>query len=133
MSALAHKLPAMTLNQDLSQALARFCTAPVPGDLSELSLELEHKVECLREKFAEAYMGPDLRVVDELAKRARLLISRYPELPEAQRIMASGAVRYFIASRDVIPDGKPLMGLDDDTAVMNHVLQECGLGDFVIR
>ena len=41
--------------------------------------------------------------------------------------MVIGAVRYFIVHMDTMPDTTPVVGLEDDQLVLNHVLEKLSM------
>lgn len=74
----------------------------------------------------------DERIIDALYNSAVFLLDHYNEFNQKQRALIIGAVYYFGLSDDPSPDASFATGLDDDVAVMNHVLEELGVEGFFI-
>ena len=91
---------------------------------------LKHQVEICVDKFrafGDQFLAPNVAIAEELADCCRFLLKRYPLSTEQQQALIVGAVKYFTLFLDAVPDAKPLVGLDDDIAVMNFVLEELGV------
>ena len=54
------------------------------------------------------------------------LLNEYDSYPERHQKLIVGAARYFVSPYDADPDTTSLLGLDDDTAVLNYVLDTIG-------
>lgn len=84
-------------------------------------------------KIKDTSLAPNMRLVHALEKAARLLLLRYPHEEAIKQRLIVGAVRYFCTSRDFVHDHRPLVGLDDDILVINHVLEALGIeGEFIL-
>lgn len=97
----------------------------------ELPLLRDKVIETARDMYEHNAKehSPDLKISYGLAEASHALLDLYPKLTEHQRTLAIGAVRFFIMRRDSVDDTKPTVGLDDDIAVMNYVLEEMGISN----
>ena len=75
----------------------------------------------------KAFLGPNLKLAEAIAYGCNQLLDAYPKLTEEHKQLAIGAIRYFLVHMDTLPDSKPLVGLDDDALVLNHVIEQAGL------
>ena len=60
----------------------------------------------------------------------RLLGTLTDDSPESTRRLIQGAVRYFVLEDDADGDLDSILGLDDDTQVMNAVMDKLGRADW---
>lgn len=105
-----------------------------PVDLSELTaLRDEFEQELTKYKGGlKANRRLSADGIEQLASACRYLIEHYSEYSSAQRGLVIGAIRYFIAPNDPLPESSFASGLTDDAAVLNYVLEELGVeGHFV--
>lgn len=111
------------LTDKLQKVLAQHAIAVPPEEVGGLSREVEACLERFR-AFSDQFLAPNVILAEQLAERCRFLLGRYERCNARQRALIVGAVRYFSLFRDAIPDGKPLVGLDDDIAITNYVLEQ---------
>lgn len=72
--------------------------------------------------------------IDRAAQACRYLLSVYKRHSSEEQALIVGALRYFLATQDALPATTFASGLDDDIAVINHVLEELGVeGQFVLK
>jgi len=63
----------------------------------------------------------------------RLLGTLTDDSPESTRRLIQGAVRYFVLEDDADGDLDSILGLDDDTQVMNAVMDKLGRADWRVE
>jgi uncharacterized membrane protein YkvA (DUF1232 family) len=68
-----------------------------------------------------------------LHERATMLVRNFDKLTPDQQELAAAAILYLVREQDGIDDQRPIVGFDDDTKVMNHVLEEIGMGAQIIE
>lgn len=100
-------------------------------------LQPDSAIPRIKEHLAAAYqrlrahdghfLGPNLKVAEAISAGCEFLLSKYPELSEEHKRLVVGAIRYFVIHLDATPDTKPVVGLDDDVLVLNHVIEKIGL------
>jgi uncharacterized membrane protein YkvA (DUF1232 family) len=71
----------------------------------------------------------NLRRAVFLAESSMKLIRRYDSMSPEEKLLAVGAVRYFLIGCDSHHDMCPTTGLNDDCLVMNFVLEQMGMLD----
>lgn len=86
---------------------------------------LEEVKRILPEKLAES----NAKEVQQLVRASEYLLDRYESFHPKQKALAAGAIRYFIAENDPLPEGVFASGLVDDAKVMNHVLEKLGISE----
>ena len=84
------------------------------------------------QSFKNEFLGPNFDLAEQLASRCKKLLNVYPELKEEDKRLVVGAVRYFVIHLDNLPDSTPVVGLDDDALVVNHVLETLNLKEHCI-
>lgn len=62
-----------------------------------------------------------------------LLLEQYEELPAEHQALVAGAALYFVRSDDAEADLRSVLGLDDDVAVVNFVLDAVGWQEWRIE
>jgi len=109
----------------------RFEVLCIEFDKSQLlaATEQVHHTLSRMEKIGHPLFQPNLRAATWLADVCLDLIGRFDTFTKEQRMLATGAIRYFLLSADNLPDYTPRTGLDDDCLVMDHVLERLGLLD----
>lgn len=122
------KYPLPPPPSSISATFAQLCMGYSADEVQQLI----GLVESADRRFTDAaldYLGPDLSLVKQLLGRSRLLLMDYAGYSPQHQSLIIGAVRYFVLRSDAFPDSTPIVGLDDDVLVMNHVLEELGLVD----
>lgn len=109
----------------------RLCSARDPSEVPQIKVRLDAAVLELKTE-AQNHGLLDERIIDALYNSAVFLLDHYNEFNQKQRALIIGAVYYFGLSDDPSPDASFATGLDDDVAVMNHVLEELGVEGFFI-
>jgi hypothetical protein len=109
----------------------KLCRAYPPDQIYMFRIKVAERLQEL--EGSEELVGPNARLAGELAGRCNRLLDCYDELVPARRALAIGAVSYFIAKKDAVPDPTPIIGFDDDVAVMNHVLELLELPELYIE
>ena len=74
----------------------------------------------------------DMELALELAGKLGELLTRYNDFTPQEQGLIVAAARYFIAEEDAMPDTDSGLGLDDDIAIFNAVVNELALGEMVI-
>lgn len=102
-----------------------------PEDIQNLREQIDATYKDL-ENSANDFLGPNLTVAAELRDRCKLLLDRYNEFPPELQRLAIAAIYYFVDPADAVSDETPLVGLEDDVLVVNHVLERLGLESLYI-
>lgn len=124
-----HHLP--TFPPRAKSHFRKLCEALPPHTVPQLRDELNGYYEGIL-KDADSHPLVNTAIIRELFDRASLLLDRYPHLPERQRSLVVGALRYFVSNDDSLSDLEFASGFHDDAEVMNYVLEELGLEDEAI-
>jgi hypothetical protein len=69
----------------------------------------------------------NLRDACWVAENAQRLLDIFPQLPAEHKLLAVGAIRYFVVHADSFNDFSPGNGFHDDRLVMHHVLERLAL------
>ena len=101
------------------------CTPLKEQGLSELKAEISDHVEEIKQALKHNEFL-DIDTAERLANTLLILLNEYNQYPEQQQTLIAGAARYFVHPLDADPDTGSVLGLDDDTAVLNYVLDTIG-------
>ncbi len=96
---------------------------------------LGHEVRAHVARLAAAQRRHELIAVDlaeRLAARLLALLELAPTLDAEERASVVGAARYFCSTEDEAPDEGSCIGLDDDVAVFNHVVEALERPDLIL-
>lgn len=74
-------------------------------------------------------LGPSIRRGTELLELCGFLLDSYDRRSRYEQAMISGAVQYVLMRADAVDDATPVVGFDDDTMIVNHVLEELRIND----
>jgi uncharacterized membrane protein YkvA (DUF1232 family) len=106
------------------------CEAVPESSLAGIFKELDTQVAERREE-AKKNQNIDKVLLEKLYERSKLLLKKYPGLKDDKRALIIGAIRYFVIVDDELPESDFAAGFYDDVKVMNFVLQEVGIEDFI--
>lgn len=120
------------LDPRLEQVFQPLCTDILPADVTELRRQITSHVGEVRAAL-QYNEFVDLALAKRLGNVLRQLLSKLNDYPEEHRCLIVGAVRYFLHNKDAQNDLASVLGFDDDTAVLNFVLQEIGRGDLKVE
>lgn len=126
---IKHKLPRFP--EGVASTFRALCEVIPAEDLPQLREELENCVDTIRQTAAGNHLI-DLAMVDELHRCCLYLFDRYEDFSDKERALVIGAVRYFVATEDPLPDDAFSSGFNDDALVMNHVLEQVGAEEMCI-
>ena len=101
------------------------CTPTNDQELSDLKTEITNHVEEIKLALKHNEFL-DIDTAERLANTLLILLDEYNQYPEQQQTLIAGAARYFVHPLDADPDTGSVLGLDDDTAVLNYVLDTIG-------
>lgn len=68
----------------------------------------------------------DIATAQQLTETVQSLLDAYETFTDSQKSAVVGAARYFIKDDDAEHDTDSILGLDDDVAVLNYVLDLVG-------
>jgi len=98
--------------------------------------ELRCKIQTHLSKFEDALAYNEFLDIDTAKKIARvfdILLSQFEGFSESKKTLIFGATQYFVDDLDAQPDTQSILGLDDDVAVLNFVLDEIGRPDLKVN
>ena len=101
------------------------CTPINNQELTELKSEITNHVDEIKQALQHNEFL-DIDTAERLANTLLTLLEQIDQYPEQQQILIAGAARYFVHPLDADPDTGSVLGLDDDTAVLNYVLDTVG-------
>jgi uncharacterized membrane protein YkvA (DUF1232 family) len=84
-------------------------------------------------RFENSLIGPSITQAAEIVKRCQFMLDSYANRNKHEQALIVGALKYFITKADAIPDDRPVVGLDDDARIVNHVLEELRVHDRFIE
>jgi uncharacterized membrane protein YkvA (DUF1232 family) len=97
-----------------------------------LAAELEDYIKKIRIK-AKDNDNIDMLMIENMVTAFKKVIKLFPQLDDAEKRIASSALRYFIDSEDARLDFEDPFGFDDDLAVLNAALIALNLEDIVVQ
>jgi len=122
--------------RDLDPRLERHF-APLCIELDNLAaMELRQEIINHVEDFHKALKYNEFLDIDTAIRIAKVLINlldNYDSYPKSHQKLIVGAARYFVSPHDADPDTTSLLGLDDDAAVLNYVLDTIGKPELKIE
>ena len=97
-------------------------------EVPALHLEIQNALQKMQEALSHNEFL-DLTAANKIAETLTHLLMGYNRFPADQQALVVGAARYFIEKDDAEHDTDSILGLDDDIAVLNHVLDQIGYPD----
>lgn len=116
---------------ELRTTFEHLCRSFPPDCIPELRMGVHAALERLSH-LKDSYLGPNLELAQDIARRVYYLIENYQSFPPEKHHLIVGAIRYFMIEKDIVPDSRPITGLDDDARVVNYVLEQLGIPDMFI-
>lgn len=113
------------LEPRLEGYLRPLCRALSEEELPGLSIEIVDHVDEIRRALRHNEFL-DIDTAERLASTLQLLLAEYFLFAEKEQKLIAGAARYFVHAADADPDTGSVLGLDDDTAVLNYVVEAIG-------
>ena len=101
------------------------CGLLTDEELTALSIEIVDHVDEIRRALRHNEFL-DVDTAERLASVLQLLLGEYDQFGASEKELIAGAARYFVHSHDADPDTGSVLGLDDDTAVLNYVVEAIG-------
>ena len=113
----------------------RFTAGAVATDTDELpGLRLRVQAYLSHvERMAATHPLIDLEVASRVADVLQRILDEPDQLDSHGRQMIRGAVEYFVLDRDGNGDLTDVIGFDDDTRVVNAVVESLGRADLLIK
>lgn len=121
-------LPDDPLEPDLERLFTPLCSAMPPSAANQLQDDVRQYTLRIQEALQQNEFL-DIDTAKRLAAVLITLLDEYSTFSPSHRALIIGAVRYFLQDRDAEPDTTSLLGFDDDTIVLNHVLAAIGLSE----
>ncbi len=118
------------LHPDEQRRFRRLCIDTSPEELEQLAEMVGIHLEHVR---ANAGPNTDVETAELVAEASTKLLTFSREFDRRERAMIRGAVEYFILNDDASDDLEDVLGFDDDTRVLNSVLERIGRGDLKVR
>ena len=113
------------LDPDLEQHFRPLCTLLSQQESLILQQEIRRHLQDFHLALRQnEFLDTDM--ADRLSNTLIKLFDGYASYPERHQKLIVGAARYFVSPNDADPDTTSLLGLDDDTAVLNYVLDTIG-------
>ena len=131
LDAMRAKYPLPAHPPRLSSVFQKLCQVVDEEELPAILKRVEQTAESQAPKGDE-FLGPNEKYAAQLARCAKIILDQYDDYNDEEKGLAIGAVMYFIAEKDFIPDKTPIVGYDDDVRIMNHVLERLGFEDLFI-
>lgn len=127
---MGHLYPLPKFPPQLRELFPKLCE-PIPDN------EIDKVREAITQHFlnlqpSAMFIKEEENLMQRVARCALALIDAHAGANHDHRALIGGAVSYVLQKVDFIPDEIPLIGLDDDVAVLNHVAEELGRLDLVI-
>lgn len=95
-------------------------------------MRLKTHMQELENQEQEDLLGPNIILATEIHSRFEELLLSYANFEISDRALIMGAINYFLAPRDLIPDHTPISGFDDDVRILNYVLEQIGKSELCI-
>ena len=113
------------LDPELEKHFAPLCTSVDPREFDELRTAVGDHVAWIRTELQNNEFL-DIKTAENIAQALIVILDDFNEYPEPRQKLIVGAARYFVSPLDADPDTSSLLGLDDDVAVLNYVLESIG-------
>jgi uncharacterized membrane protein YkvA (DUF1232 family) len=121
-----------SLPPQIAASFQTMCLECLPDDIDQLQDEVHAHVRKM-ELALSVNEFLDIATAKRIADVLAIVMKDYDQHTPQHRAWIAGAARYFIQDRDVEPDTLSVVGLDDDVAVLNYVLDQIGRTDLVIE
>ena len=105
----------------IQQQLLPLCEALPETAVTNLTTKIDEYLLAIQEAQQQNEFM-DIRLAREIADRLHQVLQDYGRYPTNQQALIVGAARYFIKNDDAEHDLHSILGLDDDTAVLNFLL-----------
>ena len=102
-----------------------------PAHVLTLREDIQAHVAHIRDRARFNELLP-VDIAEMLAERLLQVLADLSKLGDEQQRWLVGAARYFISHEDEVPDTTSVLGLEDDTAVFNHVMDLLGRNDMKV-
>jgi uncharacterized membrane protein YkvA (DUF1232 family) len=106
--------------QELDGATASYLADELDVYLQKVGLESRHN------------QAIDLELVQRMVAALKKLLEGFRSFTDAERMVISAAVRYFLDENDARQDFSDRFGFDDDLAVLNAALLAIGREDMLV-
>ncbi len=120
------------LSPHIQQHLLPLCEALPEAAIVTLQTKLDGYLQSAQEALRQNEFL-DIRLAQEIASRLRHVLNGYGRYSVDHQALVVGAIRYFIKDDDADHDLHSVLGLDDDTAVLNHLLDTLGQPELKIQ
>lgn len=132
MAASNFEFPVPQLSARLNQLFTPLCQAWPAAEAARLSTQVTAHVQAIEEALRKNEFL-DLALAKNIAEALLRVLADYDQYPPPQQALIVGAARYFISEGDLEPDTSSVLGLDDDVAVLNFVLDTIGRADLKVE
>jgi hypothetical protein len=119
------------LDRQIQRHLLPLCEVLPETAAAALNAEIDHYLQKVQAALGQNEFL-DVKLAHAIAARLRLLLPDYGRYPDNQKALLVGAVRYFTKDDDAEHDIHSVLGLDDDAAVVNYLLDVLGRPDLKI-
>lgn len=123
------KYPIPDYPPSIGLEFTKLCKSAVTDDASLIG----NKINLFRMKLTmwenpKSPVSPhDVKLATMLLERANFMLSNFSKYSDSQKRLVSAAINYLNLQRDGINDETPVVGLQDDVKIFNHVLEELGV------
>lgn len=125
------KYPLPKFPETIELVFRKLCTKIGDSNFSDFKAEAHSKIEHYQELVQKGKINRKL--AEQAINVTRNLLDSYSTMNDEHKALAIGGIRYFLTETDAVPVDEFASGLDDDVAVLNHVLEELGLEDLYIK
>lgn len=105
----------------IQQQLMPLCEALPETAVSTLTTKIDEYLLAIQAALQQNEFM-DIQLAREIAECLHLVLQDYGRYPADQQALIVGAARYFIKNDDAEHDLYSVLGLDDDAAVLNYLL-----------
>lgn len=123
-----HPLPEFP--KGVTSTFKKLCTVVPAEFIPQMEQEIMEMTKEFLNSDNPSYIK-ERKTIEALKDRSLKLLKRYPELPPSIQQKVIGAIRYFLNTNDALPISDFASGLSDDVRVMNHVLEEAKIEDYI--
>lgn len=116
----------------IQQQLLPLCEALPETAVSTLTTKIDEYLLAIQAALQQNEFM-DIQLAQDIAERLHLVLQDYGRYPADQQALIVGAARYFIKNDDAEHDLYSVLGLDDDAAVLNHLLDTLNRPELKIR
>jgi uncharacterized membrane protein YkvA (DUF1232 family) len=116
----------------IERAFDPLCSALASAEVPLVKAEVEGHVGAIR-LASRRNEFLDMAAAEHIGALLTALLDQYQAYTTPHQALIAGAARYFVREQDVDPDTTSLLGLEDDVAVANFVLDAIDRSELKVR